>query len=75
VGKKTHLIRERMNVLEEQLDPSEFVRIHRSTIARIDRVHALQMHFNGEYVLRLKDGTALKVSRGRREAVQERLGV
>jgi hypothetical protein len=36
-----HLIRESLQALEEQLDPAEFMRIHRSEIVRLDRVEML----------------------------------
>ncbi len=75
VGKKTHLIRERMHVLEEQLDPDQFVRIHRSTIVNLERVLALEPYFRGDYVVKLKDGTQIKLSRGRREGLERRLGL
>jgi two-component system LytT family response regulator len=34
----THLVRMTMQELEQRLDPSMFVRIHRSTIVQIDRI-------------------------------------
>src|SRR5690348_17660378 len=37
VADKTYAVRERMQTLEEQLDPSVFFRIHRSAIVRLDR--------------------------------------
>ena len=71
----THLIRERMQTLEERLDPERFFRIHRSAIVRLDRVDALLYNAGGDYALRLKSGKRLKVSRGRREALERRLGL
>ena len=75
VGSDTFLIRERMQTLEERLDPEEFVRIHRSTIVRLDRVEALLRSGGGDYAVRLKDGRRLQVSRSRREALEHRLGL
>jgi two-component system, LytTR family, response regulator len=66
-GRKSHLIRETMNVLEKKLDPRAFIRIHRSTIVNIERIKELQPHFNGDYIVLLNDGTELKLSRTRRE--------
>ena len=66
VGGKTHLLRQTMNALERQLDPNRFLRIHRSTIVNIDRVRDLHRMFNGEYEVRLYDGTTLTLSRGYR---------
>ncbi len=66
VGGKTHLLRQTMNALERQLDPDRFLRIHRSTIVNVDRVRDLHRMFNGEYEVRLYDGTTLTLSRGYR---------
>jgi two-component system LytT family response regulator len=40
-GGDTHVLRERMQTLEERLDSASFFRIHRSTIVRLDRVETL----------------------------------
>ena len=74
VGTEAHLFRETMNALESRLHPDTFYRIHRSHIVNIERVRELQPWFNGEYVVFLKDGTRLTLSRGYREKLQERLG-
>jgi two-component system LytT family response regulator len=60
--------------IESQLDQSRFVRIHRSTIVNVDRIHELQSSFNGEYVVLLQDKTRLTLSRGYREGLQARMG-
>jgi two-component system LytT family response regulator len=67
------LLRETMNEMEAKLDPSKFIRVHRSSIVNIDRIRELQQHFNGEYLVILKDGTELKLSRSRREQLQNML--
>ena len=75
VGEETFLIRERMQTLEERLDPAAFIRVHRSTIVQIDRVEALLISGGGDYAVRLKDGRRLQVSRSRREDLEQRLGL
>ena len=70
-----HLIRERMQTLEERLDPEQFFRIHRSAIVRLDCIDALLYNAGGDYAVRLKSGKRLKVSRGRKEALEQRLGL
>jgi two-component system LytT family response regulator len=60
---QAHLLRETMDGIEQKLDPDKFVRLRRSTIARIERIKELQPLFNGEYALTLKDGTQLTSSR------------
>jgi two-component system LytT family response regulator len=73
IGSKSHLLRLSMNELEEKLDPKRFLRIHRSTIINFDRVKELQQNPNGEYVVVLKNGTELKLSRNRRERLEQLL--
>ena len=74
VGTESHLFRETMNAIESQLDADNFFRIHRSHIVNIERVKELQPWFNGEYVVFLKSGTRLTLSRGYREKLQDRIG-
>jgi len=62
-GEATHLLRETMNNLESRLDPEHFCRIHRSTLVNIDRIRELQPLFHGDYVVILRDGTELTLSR------------
>jgi two-component system LytT family response regulator len=73
VDSKTHLLRMSMTELEEKLDPKTFMRIHRSTIVNFDRVKELRQTAGGEYVVVLKTGTELKLSRGRRDRLQQLL--
>jgi two-component system LytT family response regulator len=73
-GKKSYLLRETIGGLESQLDPKEFVRIHRSAIVRLDRVRELQPWSHGEYHVVLGDGTRLTLSRSYRERLQAALG-
>jgi two-component system LytT family response regulator len=70
---RTFAIRERMQALEEQLDPAVFMRVHRSVIVRLDRIDTLRRASGGDYAVRLKDGTELSVSRSRREELERRL--
>ena len=74
VGAEAHLLRETMNALEAQLDPDVFYRIHRCHIVNIERVKELQPWFNGEYVVFLRSGARLTLSRGYREKLQDRIG-
>ena len=73
VGGRAHLLRLSMKELEERLDPKTFWRTHRSAIINLDRVKELHQHPSGEYVVVLRDGTELKLSRARRERLQELL--
>ena len=74
VGAQTHLVRGTMAHIESQLDQTQFVRIHRSTIVNVDRIQELHSSFGGEYVVLLHDKTRLTLSRGYRDGLQARLG-
>jgi two-component system LytT family response regulator len=74
LGEESHLFRETMTRMETRLDPRRFVRIHRSRIVNTERIKELQPWFNGEYVVILRNGTRLPLSRGYREKLQEHLG-
>jgi len=74
IGQQTHLVRGTMSHLESQLDPAQFVRIHRSAIVNVERIQELRSSFNGEYLITLNDKTRLTLSRGYREGLQARLG-
>ena len=63
VGGEAHLLRESMKNMERRLDPSTFVRIHRSAIVNVDRIRELEPWFHGEYIVILRDGTRLTSSR------------
>ena len=75
LGSDTFVIREKMQVLEERLDPRHFFRIHRSTIVQLDRIDSLIYSAGGDYAVRLRDRRHLRVSRGRYESLQRRLGI
>jgi two-component system, LytTR family, response regulator len=74
LGGESHLFRETMNGIEARLDGRHFVRIHRSRIVNTERIKEMQPWFNGEYVVILRNGTRLTLSRGYREKLQEQLG-
>ena len=73
VGRDSHLMRETMTGMESKLDPVRFMRIHRSTIVNLDRIKEMQPWAKGEYVVILRDGTRLIMSRRYRERLNERL--
>lgn len=70
----SHLLREPLSVLERELDPKAFVRIHRSALVNVAYVRELQRGRAGRYTIVLVDGTRLDVSERRRAAVLRALG-
>jgi two-component system LytT family response regulator len=69
VGKKAWLVREAMGVIAEQYAAHGIARIHRSTLVNLDRVAELRPLSNGEFIVVLRDGTELKMSRNYRQAL------
>ncbi len=72
-GKK-HLFRETLTSLEHKLDPSKFVRIHRSTIVNLEKIKSLKQNEHGDYEVFLMNGTKLKLSRSFRQHFQKAIG-
>jgi two-component system LytT family response regulator len=70
---KVILHRETLTVLEEQLDPALFIRIHRSSIIRLASLQELQSNDNGDYTVVLKSGDALTLSRSNKTKLNELL--
>jgi two-component system LytT family response regulator len=66
----THVMRITMKDLVSQLDPSIFQRVHRSTIVNLERVVKVCSHMNGEFYLKLDNGSAVKMSRSYKDKVK-----
>jgi two-component system LytT family response regulator len=73
VGTKTHLIRESLTRLEEHLDATGFLRIHRSSIVQVNRIVQVISLSNRDLMVSLRDGTSLRASRSYSVALQELL--
>jgi two-component system, LytTR family, response regulator len=58
VGTVRHVVRESLQSLEEQLDPQCFVRIHRSTIVRVEIIETFHHAEGGDYHVLLERGPA-----------------
>jgi two-component system LytT family response regulator len=71
---KTWLHRISLSELEAKLDARQFIRIHRSTIVNLQKVKELRPHSHGDFLLALRDGTELKLSRSYRQKVEACLG-
>ena len=67
---KVHLLRETMNSLETKLDPMCFFRVSRSAIVNLDRIKEIR----GAQVVILHDGTKVKLSKSRKEGLEQLLG-
>jgi two-component system LytT family response regulator len=75
VGGKSYLHRETLRHLLESLDPNEFLRIHRSIVVNVDRIHEVHTLFQGHAEVVLRDGTRLDLSRRFRAGARAALGL
>ena len=73
VGSDTHLLRRTMLELVRDLDGDRFMRIHRSIIVSLDRIHGLELQNGGDYEVVLKSKVRLRLSRRFRKRLQDRM--
>jgi two-component system LytT family response regulator len=74
VGNEAHLLRETLSALEQKLPEDRFLRISRSTIVNIEQIKELHPMFHGEYVVIMRTGARLTLTRGYRDKLQK-LGI
>jgi len=63
VGERSYLLLQTVTGLEARLDPDRFIRLHRSTIIRRDRIIGLRHDGLGVWSAELSDGSALRIGR------------
>jgi len=71
---KTYLKTQTLGSLEASLDPSLFVRVHRSFLVNLDRIRAVALYAKNSRVATLRDGTEVPVSREGHARLKELLG-
>ncbi|HEX8354234.1 MAG TPA: LytTR family DNA-binding domain-containing protein [Pyrinomonadaceae bacterium] len=74
VGPASHVVRQTLGAVEEQLDPDRFMRIHRSAIVNVGRIKELHPLFSGEHRVVMEDGTVLTLSRNYKDKLFRLLG-
>jgi two-component system LytT family response regulator len=74
VGNSTHILRRTLSELERDLGDGKFIRIHRSIIVNLDRIHGLEFQSDGEYEVVLRSKVRLRLSRRFRKRLRDRLG-
>lgn len=62
-GNRSWLIHETIGALEARLDPALFIRLHRSTIVRRDRITRLAHDGQGNWMAELSSGDELRIGR------------
>ncbi|MCC7042223.1 MAG: response regulator transcription factor [Acidobacteria bacterium] len=70
VGSTTHLYRSSLTALLGRLDPTRFVRIHRSVVINTDRIKELRPRGHSDYTVVLRDGNAVPLSRAYRTQLE-----
>jgi two-component system, LytTR family, response regulator len=73
-GGESHLLRETMARVEARLPPERFLRIHRSAIANLEAVRELVLEARGDFVVVLRSGKRLPLSRACRNRLEAALG-
>ena len=63
VGDRSYLLLQTIAGLEGRLDPTRFIRIHRSAILRRDRIRGLRHEGLGVWSVELDNGEALRIGR------------
>ncbi|MEG3179964.1 LytR/AlgR family response regulator transcription factor [Sphingomonas sp. LT1P40] len=63
LGARSYLIHQTISDLERRLDPERFIRLHRSTIVRRDRIVKLRHDGLGVWHAELADGEAVRIGR------------
>lgn len=63
VGARSYLLLHTIQRLEDRLDPERFIRLHRSTIVRRDRIAGLKHDGLGVWSAQLVDGELLRIGR------------
>jgi two-component system LytT family response regulator len=70
---RSHIVRMSMRALEEKLDPSQLIRVHRSAFARPGNVVEVERMGRTINALVLRDGAIVQVGPNYSRAVAERL--
>jgi two-component system LytT family response regulator len=73
VGTETHVMRRTLAELERDLGEGRFIRIHRSIIVNLERIHGLEMRETGDYDVVLESKVRLRLSRRFRKRLQDRI--
>jgi len=73
-GARVYEIRETLTTLSHQLNPRDFLRIHRSTIVNVHRIKEIHPWFHGYHMVLLDNGRELRMSRYQ-DAAAKQLGI
>ena len=74
-GEERCRLRATLSAVASRLDPTQFLRINRSTVVRLDAVESMTEWSHGDYKVRMRDGTPLIWSRRYRDAAEQEFGI
>lgn len=72
-GGKTYIVRKTMKKLQDELDPQQFIRIHRSNMVNRDSITTVTNDENGEVSVHLNNDQIFKVSRRYKNKVEPQI--
>lgn len=72
---KSYLKKETMNFLEKNLPRANFIRVHRSSIINSDYMEKIEKYGKESYIVVLKDGSRVNVSKSRIKELRSTLGI
>ncbi|HMB56842.1 MAG TPA: LytTR family DNA-binding domain-containing protein [Arenimonas sp.] len=75
LGARTLVLRATMTQLEARLDPTRFLRVHRSRMVRLDGIVDVETSASGQFLLRLKSGTRVASGRSYHPRLRVALGL
>jgi two-component system LytT family response regulator len=70
-GAETHLLRETMASMEKRLNPSIFLRVHRSAIVNLQYVKEVRTEARGDFIVQLQSGQKISMSRSYHSRIGE----
>ena len=68
---KRYLVSLSLSDFEQRLDPTRFLRVHRSHVVNLDFVESLTPDENSQYRVAMRDGTAITASRAASKKLRE----
>ena len=68
---QTFLVRIGISELEAQLDPTRFIRVHRSALVNLDFVDSMRADDQSQLLIQMRDGTMLMASREASKVLRE----
>lgn len=72
---KKYLKKETMNFLENSLPQEIFIRVHRSNIINVNYIEKIERYGKESYIVILKEGSKVNVSKSRIKELKSRLGI